>query len=782
MSNEYFQPGSVPASNAPGSSAVIRSEFTSVGAAFDKLPVMAGHANEIVAINGTGTGLVNSGIILADFVTLAGAQTITNKTIAWASNTFPGFGTGATKNAGTGAGEVLLLDTNNQLPALDGSLLTGITTGIITGVVDIEHGGTGASDLGGAQTALGIDLKADANNAVLTGAPTAPTPATGDNSARIATTYFVTETVAAIGTFAPSNANPLMNGVAASGVGGLGSRDDHVHPTDTSRAPIASPAFTGNPTAPTPTPGDNDTSIATTAFVNAEIAADRPYSDTNPLINGVAAQGVSARVSRQDHVHPTDTTRAPLASPTFTGDPKAPTPLTSDNDTSIATTAFVQSLVAQQPFGMLPSNNVPLMNGVAAAGLGVTGSRDDHVHPTDTSRAPIASPAFTGNPTAPTPTPGDNDTSIATTAFVNAEIAADRPYSDTNPLINGVAAQGVSARVSRQDHVHPTDTTRLPVTGGSITANSASAALTVTQTGAGNAFVVEDVASDTTPFIIDANGKVVIGAAASTPYPISSTTLGSAHKLEIQGSGTEASLPIASFNSPTGTVGPTVALARSRGAVGAQAIVVDDDVLGRINFIGSDGQAVAVGTGWIRAACIEAKVDGIPSAGSVPARLSFSTTPSGSNVPAERMQIDSAGLVTINGSLAISKTAVTAPAASDGNVFSGTYTPTLTNTTNVALSTAQVSQYMRVGNVVTVSGFLLIDPTAAGNTILGMSLPIASNFATQVEAGGTFYCHSGVSEGGGILADATNNRVTLNFMATSLIPNTYSYSFTYLVI
>jgi hypothetical protein len=35
--------------------------------------------------------------------------------------------------------------------------------------------------------------------------------------------------------------------------------------------------------------------------------------------------------------------RAPLASPTFTGDPKAPTPATADNDTSIATTAYVQA-------------------------------------------------------------------------------------------------------------------------------------------------------------------------------------------------------------------------------------------------------------------------------------------------------------------------------------------------------------------------------------------------------------------------------------------------------
>lgn len=33
-------------------------------------------------------------------------------------------------------------------------------------------------------------------------------------------------------------------------------------------------------------------------------------------------------------------------------------------------------------------------------------------------KAPLASPAFTGSPTAPTPTAGDNDTSVATTAFV----------------------------------------------------------------------------------------------------------------------------------------------------------------------------------------------------------------------------------------------------------------------------------------------------------------------------------------------------------------------------
>lgn len=53
---------------------------------------------------------------------------------------------------------------------------------------------------------------------------------------------------------------------------------------------------------------------------------------------------------------------APLANPVFTGDPQAPTPATTDNDTSIATTAFVKSVMG----GYLPSTG-----GVATGPIGV---------------------------------------------------------------------------------------------------------------------------------------------------------------------------------------------------------------------------------------------------------------------------------------------------------------------------------------------------------------------------------------------------------------------------
>jgi hypothetical protein len=72
--------------------------------------------------------------------------------------------------------------------------------------------------------------------------------------------------------YAASNAAPAMDGTAAAGTAAQFTRGDHVHPTDTSRAPLASPALTGTPTAPTVTPGtDSSTKIATTAFVQSAI-------------------------------------------------------------------------------------------------------------------------------------------------------------------------------------------------------------------------------------------------------------------------------------------------------------------------------------------------------------------------------------------------------------------------------------------------------------------------------------------------------------------------------
>lgn len=67
---------------------------------------------------------------------------------------------------------------------------------------------------------------------------------------------------------------------------------------------------------------------------------------TTPKMDGTAAVGTETAYAKGDHVHPTDTSRAPLASPTFTGTPAAPTAAAGTNTTQIATTAFVQTAVA----------------------------------------------------------------------------------------------------------------------------------------------------------------------------------------------------------------------------------------------------------------------------------------------------------------------------------------------------------------------------------------------------------------------------------------------------
>lgn len=79
------------------------------------------------------------------------------------------------------------------------------------------------------------------------------------------------------------------------------------------KAPLASPALTGEPTAPTANADQNDTQIATTAFVVGQA------SSADPASNGTAAPGTSLKYARADHVHPSDTSLAPIDAPTFTG-------------------------------------------------------------------------------------------------------------------------------------------------------------------------------------------------------------------------------------------------------------------------------------------------------------------------------------------------------------------------------------------------------------------------------------------------------------------------------
>jgi len=178
-------------------------------------------------------------------------------------------------------------------------------------------------------------------------------------------------------------------------------------------APIASPVFTGDPQAPTALPGDNDNSIATTAFVTAAVSA-----------GGFA----------------------PLASPVFTGNPLGPTPAPGDNSTSLATTAYVQS-----EFGLLLAPSLAFCTAVGACGYAL-----------------LVSPAFTGTPIAPTPAPADSSASIATTAFVQGEITTAIATITGGPIFNSSVTVGNTAATETDAFSHVIAANTLAVNGDAI--------------------------------------------------------------------------------------------------------------------------------------------------------------------------------------------------------------------------------------------------------------------------------------------------------------------------
>lgn len=251
------------------------------------------------------------------------------------------------------------------------------------------------------------------------------------------------------------------------------------------KAPSASPALTGTPTAPTATSGTNTTQLATTAFVQtglgtkANTSHTHAQSDVTNLTTDLAA-------------------KAPLASPTFTGTPAAPTATSGTNTTQLATTAFVQTglgtkantshthaqsditnlttdLSNKQPLdsdlttiagidsgtsaGVIGTEGTGWMKRSYAAvktslaltksdvGLGSVDNTSDAAKPVSNAtqtalnaKADLASPALTGTPTAPTAAAGTDTTQIATTAFVKAGLDTKQPLDADLTTIAGLTA------------------------------------------------------------------------------------------------------------------------------------------------------------------------------------------------------------------------------------------------------------------------------------------------------------------------------------------------------
>lgn len=311
------------------------------------------------------------------------------------------------------------------------------TTAFVAAAITAAGGVASFNGRTGAITLTGADVSsaggALTTSPTFTGTPSAPTAAPGNSSTQLATTAFVqaaiTSGTAGVSSFNSRTGAVVLTGSDISTAGG---------------ALLSSPAFTGSPTAPTATAGTSTTQLATTAFVAAALtAAGAGVSSFNTRTGAVTLSGADISAAGG----------ALLAGPTFTGVPAAPTASPGTSTTQLATTAFVAA-------ALLAGGGVSSFNTRTGA---VTLTQADI---TGANGAILASPAFTGSPTAPTAAGGTNNTQIATTGFVAAAVPAPATVA---PNMDGTAAVGTSVLYARQDHTHPTNTATLSTaTGGTV--------------------------------------------------------------------------------------------------------------------------------------------------------------------------------------------------------------------------------------------------------------------------------------------------------------------------
>jgi len=229
-------------------------------------------------------------------------------------------------------------------------------------------------------------------------------------------------------------------------------------------APLASPALTGVPTAPTAAPNTDTTQVATTAFAKAEADAAQAAAEATAasaltaaintevsnrntaigtavsnLVDGAPAllntldELAQALADSPDTVSNLSTlvgTKAPLASPTFTGTVSGIT------STMVGLGNVDNTSDANKPVST--ATQTALDAKLASATAATTYETITNV----ALKAPLASPALTGTPTAPTAAPGTDTTQVATTAFVKA--AADAAQAAATSAANALTTDDVA--------------------------------------------------------------------------------------------------------------------------------------------------------------------------------------------------------------------------------------------------------------------------------------------------------------------------------------------------
>jgi hypothetical protein len=305
--------------------------------------------------------VVNNGLQITEYITKVGGTAPLNGQLLIGDATNSRFSVGsiqitngATVSQGAGTITIGTNATNNNTAStiVSRDASGNFTAGNITATNFI---GSGAQLTGLTSSQITSALGYTPSNS--TSAITITGDATGSGTNSIALTLASSGVTA--GTYSAVTVN--AKGIVTSG-GAIGSAVvttalgyTPVNPTAlSSYAPLASPAFTGTPTAITASPGTNTTQLATTAFVTAAVsAASSGVVSFNTRTGAITLQS-------SDVTAALGYTPANIASPAFTGTPTAPTPAQFNNSTDVATTAFVQTALGNFQNGISLSSATTL--------------------------------------------------------------------------------------------------------------------------------------------------------------------------------------------------------------------------------------------------------------------------------------------------------------------------------------------------------------------------------------------------------------------------------------